>query len=134
MTEHIQNAVIESVRLTSDDHGLLSAWLFLDYGGSGQGFGGYTLYLPDSFLHHDPAGPNFAGHFIWRCMEIGGVTEWMALPGKTVRVKQDKPFGSIISIGHIVKNDWFDPKIDFTVMKAEHDALKAAVKSAEAEG
>ena len=44
-----KNAVIESARLTTDDHGCLSAWLMLDYGGSGQGFGGYALYLPRSF-------------------------------------------------------------------------------------
>lgn len=48
----ITNAVIESVSLTSDDHGCLSAWLHLNYGGSGQGFGGYVLYLPKSFTHH----------------------------------------------------------------------------------
>ena len=47
-----KNAVIESVRLTTDDHGCLSAWLMLDYGGSGQGFGGYALYLADRRLHY----------------------------------------------------------------------------------
>ena len=51
MTAEIKNAVIKKATITNDDHGLLSAWLDLDYGGSGQGFGGYSLYLPKSFTH-----------------------------------------------------------------------------------
>lgn len=31
-----KNAVITSLKLTADDHGLLTAWLMLDYGRSGQ--------------------------------------------------------------------------------------------------
>lgn len=42
----IKNAVIKSAVIDSDDMGLLTVWLHLDYGGSGQGFGGYALYLP----------------------------------------------------------------------------------------
>jgi hypothetical protein len=105
----IKNAIIESVKLTSADHGVLSAWLFLDYGGAGQGFGGYSLYLPKSFTHHKLNSP--AGHFIWRCMEIADVTEWSKLPGKTIRVRGDG--GGIEAIGHIVKDDWFCPREDF---------------------
>ena len=110
-----RNAVIESVTITNDDHGLLSAWLSLDYGGSGQGFGGYALYLPKTFRHHEPTGPNYAGHFIWRVLEIAGVNEWAKLPGKTIRVRT-KQIG-VEAIGHIVKDDWFDPKTDFEAMK-----------------
>ena len=36
-------AKIESVRLSTEDHGSLSLWVMLDYGGSGQGFGGYAM-------------------------------------------------------------------------------------------
>jgi hypothetical protein len=110
----IRNAVIESARINNDDHNLLSAWLSLDYGGSGQGFGGYSLYLPKGFSHHDPAGPNYAGHFIWRVMEVAGVCEWSQLKGKTIRVKCEH--SKIHAIGHIVKDDWFDPSADFERM------------------
>ena len=59
-----RNAIIKSARITSDDHGVLSAWLDLDYGDSCQGFGGVALYLPKSFNHHELK--SVAGHFIWR--------------------------------------------------------------------
>lgn len=109
MSKEIKNAVVESAVITADDHGLLSAWLHLSYGGSGQGFGGYALYLPKSFKHHELK--SVAGHFIWRCMEIAGVTQWNHLPGKAIRVRADH--SGVEAIGHIVKDDWFSPRDDF---------------------
>ena len=113
----VKNAVIEKATITTEDHGLLSAWLHLDYGDSGQGFGGYSLYLPKNFNHHRVAGPNYAGHFVWRVMEVAGVTRWDQLAGKTIRVRGDR--SGIKAIGHIVKDDWFEPSIDFA--KAEKE-------------
>lgn len=111
----IKNAVIKSATITNDDHGLLSAWVHLDFGGSGQGFGGYVLYLPKDFTHHAPSGPNYAGHFIWRVMQVAGVSEWSQLAGKTVRARQEH--SKVHAIGHIVKDDWFDPDFEFKAME-----------------
>lgn len=104
-----RNAIITHAEITNDDHGLLTAWLTLDYGGMGQGFGGYCLYLPKSFTHHKLL--SHAGHFIWRVMEIAGVEKWSQLPGKTIRVRHQH--SGVEAIGHIVKNDWFCPRLDF---------------------
>ena len=104
-----RNAIIESATITSDEHGCLSSWLFLDYGGGGQGFGGYALYLPRSFTHHELK--TFAGHFLWRVMEVAGVTEWSKLAGKTIRVRKEQT--KVHAIGHIVKDDWFYPEREF---------------------
>lgn len=110
-----RNAIIKSASIRNDDHGLLSAWLELDYGGSGQGFGGFALYLPADFTHHDPSGPNYCGHFIWRVMEIADVSEWGKLTGKTIRVRCEH--SKVHAIGHIVKNNWFSPSEEFARLK-----------------
>ena len=112
----MKNAVIEGATLTTNDHGILTAYLALDYDGSGQSFGGYALYFPDNFTNSKKPG-NFAGHFIWRVMKIAGVYEWDALVGKTIRVKATN--SNVIAIGHIIKDDWFNPTEDFQAMKGE---------------
>ena len=111
------NAVIESASITRGDYGMLSAWLTLNYGGSGQGFGGFSLYLPKSFKHHKLE--SVAGHFIWRVLEIAEVDEWSQLAGKTIRVRKTDAWGRIIAIGHIVKDDWFYPEVDFEPVAKE---------------
>ena len=117
MVIETKNAIITHATITCDDHGLLSAWLTLDYGGSGQGFGGYSLYLPKSFKYHTLLSP--AGHFLWRVMEIAEVVEWGKLVGKTIRVKAEEH--RVHAIGHIVKDDWFNPSEDFSALKNRED-------------
>jgi hypothetical protein len=114
----IQNALIKSA--TIDTERCLSAWLHLDYGGSGQSFGGYVLYMPpwgdegrDDY--HRYLG-NYTGVFIHRCIQIGGVETWEKLPGKTIRVRHEHP--KVHAIGHIVKDDWFNPSEEFGRIEA----------------
>jgi len=114
----IKNAVIESARITIEDHGILCVWLQLNYGGMGQGFGGYCLFKVGAHKKDDydvKKEGAYAGHFITRCLEIAGVERWDSLVGKTIRVKSDSNGlgANILAIGHIVKDDWFSPKDDF---------------------
>lgn len=103
-----KNAVIKAAKFDTERG--LSAWLTLDYGSSGQGFGGYLLYAPSGWAAHNAPG-NFAGHFIWRCLEIAGVDDWSKLPGRTIRVRADH--NKVHAIGHIVEDKWFDPGAEF---------------------
>jgi hypothetical protein len=108
MTE-IKNAIIKKVSLGTEDHGSLTAWLHLDYGGVEQGFGGYSLYLPKTVTYHRLL--SGAGHFITRCLEVAGVHKWNDLVGKAIRVKATA--GGVDAIGHIINDDWFCPSEDF---------------------
>ena len=114
----IVNAIIETADIDDGGRGLLTASLTLNYGNcTVQGFGGYALYLPKNYKKH-AASPNYAGHFIWRCMQIAGVSRWKDLAGKAIRVKKPSGFGgAIIAIGHITKDDWFNPAEDFDALK-----------------
>lgn len=105
----ITNAVIKSASITTGDRGFLDCWLSLDYDGTGQGFGGYVLYIPKSFDYHRLE--SCAGHHIFRIMEIAGVTEWDDIKGKTIRVKHT--WTKVFAIGHIIKDDWFAPDEDY---------------------
>lgn len=109
------NAIIRSATIECNDHGFLDCWLDLDFGGISQGFGGYVLYLPQSFDHHQINSP--AGHFLFRVLQIAGVTRWNDLNGKTIRVKREDD--KIRAIGHIVNDDWFYPAADMAIARTE---------------
>lgn len=114
--EQVQNAIIESTSLDMGERNLLTVWLHLSYGNACQAFGGYCLYLPKDFKHSTVKG-DFAGHFIFRCLQIAGVESWDQIKGKTIRVISiDR---KIIAIGHIINDDWFNPSEDFERMKIE---------------
>lgn len=103
-----KNAIITRIKITNEDHGILSIWIYLDFGNCTQGFGGYSLFKTNS---HAKDTKGYTGHFIDRCLSIGGVKCWDDLKGKTIRVRRDK--GLIKEIGHIVNNSWFNPSKEF---------------------
>ena len=97
---HIQNAQIEDASIEIEGHGILSSMIHLNYGGSAQGFGGYSLERDG------------LSSWVRNMFRVTGVDNWSALKGKNVRVEQDRPFGKILRIGHFMKDEWFNPAED----------------------
>lgn len=90
----IQNAKISGTSIGFDDRGP-SFWVHVDYGGAGQGFGGYRL------------GGAFTDYVLFGILKAVGVDLWENLKGKPVRVKIED--GTIKSIGHFLEDKWFTP-------------------------
>lgn len=67
---------IDETTLGTEDHGLLSFWLTIDFGGTCQGFGGYAL------------GGSFTGTVIEGILKAVGVQKWEQLKGRTVWVRR----------------------------------------------
>lgn len=100
MTIETINAKITSTQLGVEDHGIMTAFLFLDYGDRTQCFGGYCLGTPEK--------PDVSlAKFITRVIEVVGVCNWEDLPGKVIRVKQEHT--KVHQIGHFLKEEWYDP-------------------------
>lgn len=94
----IQNAKITDTMLGYEDHGIFTCMLYLDYGGSCQGFGGYQL------------GKEYTDKHIQGIMKAVGVDKWEKLKGQMVRVKRDPGYGGkILAVGHILEDKWFNP-------------------------
>lgn len=110
----IKNAIIEKAYFETE-RWILSAWIHLNYGNMSQAFGGYALYLPNDY-NNNKNQLNYAGHFIWRVLKIAEVGDWEKLKNRPIRVKCD--YTKVISIGHIIKDDWFSPEDEFELMRS----------------
>jgi hypothetical protein len=111
-----KNAVITQASIEIGEHGILTAFLVLDDGGACQCFGGYSFYLPRTGV----SGKNYAGHFIYRVLEVAGVYKWEHLKGKAVRVVGDSTH--IEAIGHIITDVWFNPSKEFEQLNQDVSA------------
>ena len=53
------------------------------------------------------------------------MTKWSELAGKTIRVEAS--LDRVQSIGHITKDDWFDPSLEFSRKAADTDEEKKGI-------
>lgn len=78
---HKQIAKVGYTQLGWEDHGIFTAILGLDYGGSGQSVGMYSLsYRPNKEQVGAPGGIDH----IMRIMEACGVDQWEKIKGRTI--------------------------------------------------
>ncbi len=110
----ILNAKISSTKL-GEEHGCLTAMLYLDGEGWGCGFGGYCLdhwcAKPGEHSSSDGYGA------IIELMKTLEVESWEELNGKYVRVEIEGWGGKILRIGHLMKDKWFSFKEYFDAVK-----------------
>lgn len=99
------NAKITSTKLGIEDHGIMTFNLQLDYGGSGQGAGGYALCRYDKGLQKR-VGTADGMDLIMRIMEVVGVEKWEDLAGKLIRVKQEHT--KVHAVGNILSEEWLN--------------------------
>ena len=102
----IKNAKITQTFLGLEDHGIFTATITLDYGGSGQSFGGYSFSGEEI-----PAKSDYCGYFVRRVMEIVGVNSWEELKGEKIRVKASH--SKVEAIGNLLEGNWFNPGQEF---------------------
>lgn len=112
MQDGIHNAQVSGVTLSNADHGCLSLWIYVDYGGAGQGFGGYNLY---SKPRNSDNIRGICGWWIWRVFEVLEINNFDDIKGQTLRVKTED--GLIKAIGHFMKDKWFNPSEELDCYK-----------------
>lgn len=102
-----QNAQIAATQLGYDDHGIVTAFLQLQWPGMGGGFGGYVLHSD----HPHSGLTAFGMQYLRSVLDTVGVRTWEELAGKHVRIVQEPGSGlnRIIGIGHIMEDRWFFP-------------------------
>lgn len=129
--KNIRNARITDVSLGREDHGIFTFFIYVEFGGTCCGVGGYAL---DEFDPETGARKFYAKSMevISKILETVGVEKWEDLPGKYVRFV-DNGWGSTIDeIGHIIDDKWFNLREFFNEEK-ECDAIKANPKPGDTE-
>ena len=107
----VENGVIVSVSIDNENHGCLTAWLYVAFRSGGCGFGGFKLGNADG---DNLDQKTYAAEWIVRCIKtVIGYGKWEELKGKPVRCLREGSGGKIIAIGHFLNDDWFSPKLEF---------------------
>src|SRR5687768_8585440 len=68
-------------------------------------------------------GADYGIEFLSQLMAAVGVESWEKLPGTHVRAETEGTGGRCLRIGHILKNQWFDPEKLSRDMKEQEQAV-----------
>ena len=115
----LENAAIESVSISNEDYGALTAWLNLKIGEyMGCGFGGFMLGKADG---DNLSGKGYCAEFLVRCMNTVGRSKWEDLKGCPLRCLTEGLGGGVVAIGHFLEDKWFCPSVEF---KGEFEGIQ----------
>lgn len=106
----VKNAKITSTSLGYEDHGVFTFYLHLDYGGAGQGAGGYVLDRHTK-KNRKRTGTKMGMDLIIAILRLLKVGIWEDLPGTYVKAKMTHD--KVIAIAPIFadnerESDWLD--------------------------
>lgn len=103
----IRNAKITSTKLGREDHGIMTFMIFIEFGGSCCGVGGYALDMWDR--ESDKRVFTAKGlEAISEILNVVGVDNWEDLKGQYIRIK-DNGWGSTVDeIGNLMEDKWFN--------------------------
>lgn len=98
-----KNAVISYTNLgvQHTDHGILSFWIGLDYGGAGQGFGGLVL---DTGGDDHVRRPTILAASLLLAVDRVFQKDWEKLKGTSCRAIIEN--GTVKMLGHFLKDLW----------------------------
>jgi len=102
----VENGRIKKAFLGFEDHGILTCSLQIEGEHWEQSFGSYCT---GASISREPTSV-LGWEIIRRILLTLDVDEWGNLPGTVLRLKREK--GLIVAIGHIFKNQWFNPSME----------------------
>lgn len=107
-----ENAKITHTMLGTENRGILSVSVVLEFGIGSRMFGDYDLRWGERML-------------VWirEMLAVGAVSKWEDLPGQYVRARFEDGF--LTAIGHITEDIWFTPGKDLPEDKPAFDAYVA---------
>ena len=117
MATEILNAQITNTKL-GEEHGCLTAELFIEGASWACTFGGYCLdhWYSDVGEHESTDGYGA----IIELMKTLDVESWENLKGQYIRVETQGWGGNIVKVGHLIKDKWFSWKEYFDTAKKLH--------------
>lgn len=83
------------------EHRCLICYIVVEDNAWGCGYGGCVFDGSNMYEFRDGCGA------IIELMKTVGVESWEELKGKCIRAKLDSPFGKVIAIGNLFKDQWF---------------------------
>lgn len=109
----VKNAKIEgtSLGVAHTDHGILSFYIRLNFGGTAQGFGGWMLDNPNLKYDYNnrelpPRLPTtLASSLLLGIDRVFGV-DWENLKGLPCRAYEDADRGILTALGHYLEDKW----------------------------
>ncbi len=124
VTYQMRLGTITRTMLGYEDHGIFTAMLTFDFGGSGQGAGGYCLDRPKRDGESRRMGTAYGLDHIIAILDTVAVSSWEELKGRTAYALRADDYGLIQGLAHP-----FKPETKHLIFKAHAEQWEAKEES-----